>query len=77
MKTSLRPDTSLPTSRRAIAIAMVVGTFTVGLCLSSCSTARRGDPSEIGSGNAQYPIGDTGLNQQYEEQNRMVRQLGL
>ncbi len=58
-------------------MTVLLGVFALGLSLSGCSTATRADSSAVGSGNANYPVSDTGLNEQYEMQNKMVRQLGL
>ncbi len=77
MTTSYRSESSRSKNLRHVSTAMLLGGFALGFSLSGCSTATRADSSAVGSGNANYPISDTGLNEQYEMQNKMVRELGL
>lgn len=77
MKISNCPDTSCSINFRVIPLAISLGVFAFGLSMSSCSTATRSDSPAVGSGNANYPISDTGLNEQYEKQNKLVRELGM
>lgn len=58
-------------------MAISLGVVALGFSLGSCSTATRPDSPAVGSGNAEYPISDTGLNEQFEKQNKMVRELGM